>query len=269
MARQLTHWVSEPSDCAYLPPRLATMEYRLLLDVDGDELDALLERGWRRFGPAYFRPQCSGCSECVPLRIPVETFRPSKTQRRVWNRARARLRVERSRPRVDEARLELYKRWHAAQGGKRDWPRDVLDAEEYQQQFAFPHPCGLELSYWDDAPPEGGPSRLVGVAITDVTPRAVSAVYTFHDPAYAKMSLGTASVLFQLELAAATQRPWLYLGYRVRGCTSSEYKGRFQPHELLAGPVDIHDVPRWRLERGRWAPSEVDRSPSERPSSKP
>ncbi|MEO1234138.1 MAG: hypothetical protein AAFZ18_35110, partial [Myxococcota bacterium] len=58
VARQLRHWVAEPSPCAYLPDRLATLEYRLLLDVTGPELDAILERGWRRFGPAYFRPAC-------------------------------------------------------------------------------------------------------------------------------------------------------------------------------------------------------------------
>ena len=230
------------------------MEYRLLLDVEGDELDALLERGWRRFGPAYFRPSCAACSACVPLRIPAAEFRASQQQRRTWNRARGRIRMVEAAPTIDAARLDLYHRWHSAQGDKRDWPADILDAEEYHQQFAFPHPCGRELTYWDDRPEGGGPPRLVGVAITDVTPRAVSAVYTFHDPDYRRMSLGTLSILFQIELARRTGRPWVYLGYRVLGCLSSEYKGRFQPHELLDGPCDLDELPRWRLNPGRWAP---------------
>jgi arginine-tRNA-protein transferase len=245
VARQLRHWLAEPSLCAYLPDRMATLEYRLLLDVTPAELDALLARGWRRFGPAYFRPACSGCRECVPLRVLVDRFRPSKSQRRVWNKVSSRLRVERGRPKIDEARLDLYHRWHAAQGGKRDWPADLLDAEEYYHQFAFPHPAGEEMAYWDDDPPGGGEPRLVGVAITDVTPLALSAVYTYYDPAYAKLSLGTASVLFQVERARQEGRPFVYLGFRVEGCPSSVYKARFRPHQLLAGPCGLEEEPRW------------------------
>lgn len=228
------------------------MEYRLLLEVTGRELDALLERGWRRFGPAYFRPSCAFCQACVPLRVPVDSFRPSKQQRRVWNRVKDRVRVEQRSPIVDEQRLDLYHRWHAVQGSKRDWPEDTLDAEEYYHQFAFPHPCGQELSYWDDDPPGGGPPRLIGVAITDVTPQALSAVYTYHDPEYAKFSLGTASILFQIERAQVSRRPWVYLGYRVLGCPSSEYKGRFQPHQLLKGPCELFERPAWLDVAGRW-----------------
>lgn len=252
MARQLRHWVAEPSHCAYLPDRLATLEYRLLLDVTPVELDALLSRGWRRFGPAYFRPACSACQACEPLRVPVEAFRMSKQQRRVWNKVKDRLRVVEGRPRVDDPRLELYHRWHAAQGGKRDWPTDTLDAEEYYHQFAFPHPCGRELSYWDDTPEGGGPPKLVAVAITDFTPAGLSAVYTYHDPDYARLSLGTASVLFQIDWARRTGRPYVYLGYRVQGCRSSEYKGRFQPHQLLSSGFDLDRPPEWVEVAGRW-----------------
>ncbi|MEO1234509.1 MAG: GNAT family N-acetyltransferase [Myxococcota bacterium] len=220
--------------------------------MTGPELDAILERGWRRFGPAYFRPACGACQSCVPLRIPVDSFRMSKSQRRTWNRVRRRLRVEEGAPRVDDQRLGLYHRWHAEQGARRDWPRDTLDAEEYYHQFAFPHPCGRELSYWDDAPEDGGEPRLVGVAITDFTPSALSAVYTYHDPDYAKWSLGTASILFQLETARSSGRRWVYLGYRVEGCPSSEYKGSFQPHQLLTEGFDLRARPTWRDELGRW-----------------
>ena len=107
----LRHWFSEPHGCAYLPERESSLEYRLMLDVTETELDFLLARGWRRFGPAYFRPGCLGCSECVPLRIPIATFRQSKQQRRVWNKCRH-FRLEVGRPTVDETRLDLYHRWH-------------------------------------------------------------------------------------------------------------------------------------------------------------
>lgn len=250
MARQLREWVAEPVACAYLPLERSTLEYRLLLDVSGDELDELLARGWRRFGPAYFRPACRACSECVPLRIPVDQFRMSKQQRRVWNKVKNRLEVVEQTPQIDEARLNLYHRWHASQGDKRDWPADAIDSSDYYHQFAFPHACGKELSYWDTSSADGE-RTLVGVAITDFTPNALSAVYTYYNPDYAYLSPGIASVLFQIETARATGRHWLYLGFRVLGCPSSEYKARFQPHELLlAGRMRTFSA--WEKVSGRW-----------------
>lgn len=242
MARLLQHWLSSPSTCAYLPDKLSSLEYRLMLDVTPEELDHLLERGWRRFGPAYFRPGCQGCQACVPLRVPVASFRPTRSQRRVLNKNEG-LRLEVARPIVDSRRLELYHRWHAMQGEARGWPADRIDAEEYYHQFAFPHPSVREYAYFDDEA-AGGP-RLVAVAIVDETPKALSAVYTYHDPDYRARSLGTASILFQLREAERVGKRWVYLGYRVLGCKSSEYKARFGPHELLAHWPELSEAPTW------------------------
>ena len=214
-----------------------------MLDVSPNEMDALLERGWRRFGPAYFRPGgCQACSQCVPLRIPVERFAPSKQQRRVQRRTQ-RLELRVGRPVVDGARLDLYHRWHESQGRLRGWAADRIDAEEYFHQFAFPHPCVREFTYWDG--PSPGTRRLVGVAIVDETPGALSAVYTFYEPELRRDSLGTASILFQIQEAVRRNKRWLYLGYRVRGCPSSEYKARFRPHELLVGWPTFDETPSW------------------------
>ena len=243
MARMLRHWVADPSTCAYLPDQLSSLEYRLMLDVSPDEMDALLERGWRRFGPAYFRPACAACRECVPLRIPVDDFAPTKSQQRVLKRGEG-IRLNISVPIVDRARLRLYHRWHSMQAGQRGWSDDRISPDEYYQQFAFPHPCVREYAYYDDAVDEG--PRLVAVAIVDETPAALSAVYTYHDPDYRRWSLGTLSILRQVEQARKTGRKWLYLGYRVLGCPSSEYKGKYRPHELLNGFVEFGERPRWK-----------------------
>jgi len=242
MARMLRHWVADPSSCAYLPEQASSLEYRLMLDVSPDEMDVLLERGWRRFGPAYFRPACSACQACVPLRIPTDTFTPTKSQRRVLKRG-VDLRLHSREPQVDAERLRLYHRWHRMQAESRGWSDDRITGDEYYQQFAFPHPCVREYAYYDDAA-EGG-TKLVAVAIVDETPKALSAVYTYHDPDYRKWSLGTLSVLRQVEQARQTGRQWVYLGYRVLGCPSSEYKAKYRPHELLEAFVEFGVPPRW------------------------
>ena len=80
---------------------------------------------------------------------------------------------------------------------------------------------------------------------------ALSAVYTYHDPDYRNYSLGTASILRQIAIAKAAKKRWLYVGYRVVGCISSEYKARFKPHEILIGWPGADDEPEWRrVDRG-------------------
>jgi arginyl-tRNA--protein-N-Asp/Glu arginylyltransferase len=189
--RVLEHFVAEPRACSYLDGREATLEYRLMMGVEPDELDRLLERGWRRFGLAYFRPACAACAECVPLRIPVEGFELSRNLRRIRKRGQA-LELRVAVPSVDDERIELYQRWHGERADRRGWDDDGMTAERYFHEFAFPHPSARELSWYDLT---AGPPRLVAVSLVDETPSALSAVYTYSDPSYERWSLGTLSIL--------------------------------------------------------------------------
>jgi arginyl-tRNA--protein-N-Asp/Glu arginylyltransferase len=218
-----------------------------MLDVSAVEVDALLEKGWRRFGPIYFRPACASCAECVSLRVVATHFAPSKSQRRAA-RACGRLRRVVGSPRIDDTRLALYAKWHAGREQTRGWESNEQSRERYALEFAFPHPCAREAAFYDDDADEGDGSRgrLVGVGLFDETPRALSAAFFFHDPDYRHLSLGTANVLSLIDDARRSERPYVYLGYRVDGCTSLEYKAAFRPHELLRGrPASLDDTPRW------------------------
>jgi len=240
VARVLHHFVEAPRPCSYLADREAQLEIRVQVDVTPAELDAMLERGWRRFGPVYFRPACVQCAECITLRIDVASFAASKSQRRAVKNA-ARLVRDVGTPVVDDERLALYARWHAHREQERGWDASHLDAERYRLDFAFPHPCVREVTFRD--PNDGG--RLVGVGICDETPRAASAVYFFWDPEHAPPSLGVANVVTLVEDARAKGLPHVYLGYRVLGCASLLYKGNYRPHELLAGRPSFRERPTW------------------------
>lgn len=216
-----------------------------MVDVLPEELDLLLERGWRRFGAAYFRPACAGCGDCVSLRLPVAELVVSRNLRRVVRRAEA-LRMAIGPVRVDAERLALYGAWHAGREQARSWEPSPMEEDDYYMQFGFPHPCAREVAYYDDAPASGGAPRLVGVGICDETPRAWSASYFFHDPAYAVYSPGVVHILSLARLAQQQGKPHLYLGYRIEGCASMRYKGRFQPHELLLDRPALDEAPRWR-----------------------
>ena len=84
---------------------------------------------------------------------------------------------------------------------------------------------------------------LVALAVTDLGSKAASAVYTYYDPALARRSLGTFSILFQLALARKRGMEHLYLGLYVEGCSTTSYKARISDHQRLVGGT-WRDFPR-------------------------
>lgn len=237
MARLHLHLSAHEEPCNYLEGLVATMEYRVMTHVTPQEQEALLERGWRRFGAQYFRPVCGACSECVSLRIPVATFRHSKSQRRAWRKC-AGLRVTVRAPVADEERLALYRAWHSHREQTRGWPSSPMDLEEYGRVFCLVHEGAREFDYYLG-------DRLVAVGFVDETPRALSSIYFFYHPDVADLSLGVASVLFEVEWAKKRQRPHVYLGYRIAHCPSTAYKSQYAPHELLRGRPELTEPAVW------------------------
>ena len=52
--QELLRVVEEPRQCPYLPLKKASLEYRLVLDLDAKTYADLLARGYRRFGHQLF-----------------------------------------------------------------------------------------------------------------------------------------------------------------------------------------------------------------------
>jgi arginine-tRNA-protein transferase len=219
---------SPPSACGYLPGRRWSLHYVIVAQASPEDYEAYLLRGWRRFGRAFFHPVCKTCQECRSVRVPSQTFRPDRSQRRAW-KANADVRVTVGPPQVTPEKLQLYDRFHEYQSEEKGWPdHGPKDPAEYGESFTDnPFPVEEWCYYLGD--------RLVGVGYVDVLPGGLSAVYFFYDPDLKARSLGTFNVLKVIESAAARRLPYVYLGYYVEGCRSLEYKGRFRPNEVL-GP---------------------------------
>ena len=75
----------------------------------------------------------------------------------------------------------------------------------------------------------------MGVAVTDVLPNALSAVYTFFDPGQSARSPGTFAILWQIAEAHRRGLAHLYLGYWIGACRKMSYKERFRPIEAWDG----------------------------------
>src|SRR4051812_49148657 len=73
-------------DCAYLPGREARSAGFLAARMSPEVYRGLMDAGFRRSGRLVYRPACGGCHECRAMRISVERFAMSKSQRRVWRK---------------------------------------------------------------------------------------------------------------------------------------------------------------------------------------
>ena len=221
----LQQFLSGPHLCHYLPDRPATQEYAAVARLSPSEYEDLMNQGWRKFGVTLFRPVCAGCRECRPLRIPAAEFTPDRSQQRAW-RKNADLEVRCAPPSVDAPRLDLYRRYQAAQTAAKGWPEAEPTAKSYARQFVQNPVPSIEISLWEG-------DALRAVMITDITPSCVSGVYHFHDPDCRARGLGTYALLHAIELARRLEKPWVYLGYYVAGNASMAYKTRFHPHEIF------------------------------------
>ncbi|MEM1063225.1 MAG: arginyltransferase, partial [Planctomycetota bacterium] len=233
--------VSPPGRCSYLPQERSRTEYRVLGDVSGERYAEMLSRGWRRQGQVFFRPACPACVRCRSLRVPVATFRPTKSQRRCRNRnEREGVELEVVRPELTATHLALYDAYHEAMHRDRGWDREPADPEEYWRSFvAGDFAFAREFRYWRKG-------TLVGVGYVDVVPRALNSIYFFHDPEWRPLGPGTYSAVKELEYAAAVGCGHVYFGYWIPENASMSYNNRFGPHELMIGFPGVRQTPRWR-----------------------
>ncbi len=212
--------------CGYWPERRAR---DLVLDPRDPRLPAFypqaLAWGFRRSGDIVYRPHCAACQACVAVRIPTTEFHADRSQRRcARDNAAIESRIVMAQ-RSDE-HLALYQRYlrfrHPAGG------MDDHGPTEFEQFLVGSWSQGRFLELRLDG-------RLVGVAVTDLLPNALSAVYTFFEPELVRRGLGTLAILRQIEWAQRESRQHLYLGYWIQAHRKMDYKRRFQPLEAFDG----------------------------------
>ena len=221
--------VIEPTGpCPYLPDRECHTQIFLAGELSATELTELLESGWRKFGHTFFRPRCPGCNQCIPLRVPVHDFKPSKSQRRVLKKNGA-TRVTFGPPRYEHRIYDIYKA-HCTRFGDQD-----TDFDRFISNFFSPSCPGLQSEYYVE-------DILVGVGFLDRGTNCLSSVYFIFDPDYSRLGLGTFSVLREIEETRNLGLAYYYLGYWVPGCSRMEYKAGFRPHETYVGAT-----PSWRV----------------------
>jgi arginyl-tRNA--protein-N-Asp/Glu arginylyltransferase len=236
MMQRTSHYPSHPSpveipltvlpehECSYLTGRRAQTRAFMVGKMPGDMYHAFMNAGFRRSGKLVYQPVCLGCRECISVRVPVETFQPSKSQRRC-SRRNADLTITASIPTATQEKFELYRRYCTLWHGKKS---DDADEWESFETFLYDSPVEtVEFSYRDP----GG--RLLAVGICDICSQSLSSVYFYHEPTESRRGLGTFGALREIEFSRIRGIPYYYLGYWVQGCGTMQYKANFRPFEAL------------------------------------
>jgi arginine-tRNA-protein transferase len=215
-------------DCAYFRDGRASLTaFALPGHLDGATYQRAMDLGMRRSGTVVYRPLCGDCRKCQPLRVPIEGFKPSRSQRRAFKRCEGRFSIDIGTPVLDEERLDLYARYQAHQHGEH---AQSADATSYRRFLVDTVTDTMEMR-WRDMDTD----RLVAIGVLDVTPDALSSVYFYWDPALKDLSLGTYSALIEIDTARAWGKSHYYLGYLVAGSKTMNYKATFPGAEVWDG----------------------------------
>jgi arginyl-tRNA--protein-N-Asp/Glu arginylyltransferase len=223
----LQFYLTSPYACSYLPDRQArSMVAAPAHMIDTAIYSELVKFGFRRSGLFTYRPHCEQCHACTPIRVLVDQFLPSRTQRRTLKR-NAGLEVAFKDLEFNSEHFALYRRYQAARhsGGGMDH-----DSRDQFAHFLLQSNVTTKLVEFR----AGGILRMVSVI--DYLADGLSSVYTFYEPDMPAAGFGTFNVLWQIEQTKLLALPYLYLGYWIEQCGKMAYKVNFGPAEgLLQG----------------------------------
>lgn len=193
--------------------------------VPPEGMDLLWSTGWRHFGRQFFRysvaEHAGRWQGIVPLRIDLQAWAPTKSQRRVL------------RKNADISPL---------------WTPLSVSAEtesmfqRHKSRFKENVP-ELLATFLGDQPGEGpctclelqcrSGDRLVAASFLDVGRNSVSSVYGIFEPEESRRSLGIFTMLTELEWARQQGFRFYFPGYAMTGPSHYDYKKQFRALEGL------------------------------------
>jgi len=219
--QQLTLGLTQEAPCNYLNTELE----RLLVVHPNEQLtppiyQQLMSRGFRRGGNDAYRPHCTLCQACQSIRIDVNDFCPSKSQKRIINKNKD-LSFKWVTTPTDHY-FELYSQYitQRHKNGSMYPPKEEALNTFTQCDWL---PIYFLESYLNN--------KLISVAVCDKLENGLSAVYTFFSTDHNNRSLGRFNILKQIEQCRALEMKYLYLGFQIDECEAMNYKQQYLPNE--------------------------------------
>lgn len=227
LSRLLQFYLSGPLPCPYLPGQVERKLFTRFTDdaTLNHDINAMLTRaGFRRSHDIAYRPACPSCNACVPVRIPVRLFDPSRNLKRVAATNRD-LRLEISSTAPTDELFDLFMDYQRERHADSDMA--MMSRDDFNAMLTVGE-TDTRLYQLREAS-----GRLLACVIADAVDDGVSAVYSFYAADQGKRSLGTQLILTLIEEMRRDNLPYVYLGYWIRESRKMAYKARFQPLQAL------------------------------------
>jgi leucyl-tRNA---protein transferase len=224
-------FITAAGACPYLPGRMERKVFTHLVGHDSKNLNSQLSQGgFRRSQNIAYRPACDGCSSCVSVRVPVQSFDWSKSFRRTLKR-NADMSSSIVPARATSEHYSLFRTYidhRHSEGGMADMT--VLDFAAMVDDTLVDSRI-VEYRIPTAYKPEG---ELVAAVLVDLLNDGVSLIYSFYDPELEQRSLGTFIILDMIRRTARLALPYVYLGFWIKESHKMQYKARFLPQERLS-----------------------------------
>jgi leucyl-tRNA---protein transferase len=212
-------------------------EQRELHTVDPGFLDSLLDSGWRHHASLFFRYNFCVLEGKVhhvwPLRVELDGWTPTRSQRRVMRR-NGDLKVVLRPAERSIAHDSLFHR-HAKRFSPHSRPSDL---GEFLGDVPASQPCPI----WEVAAYLG--ETLIASSYIAVSDKAVSSIYAMFEPEECRRSLGIFTMLQEIEFARQTGRSHHYPGYATMHHSIYDYKKGFRQLQFYGWQGCWHPLPR-------------------------
>ncbi len=245
-----------PGECGYFPERTAaniiTRFDWIENDSDSQFYDCILynelaQQGFRRYNEILYLNICKNCRECIPIRLHVEDFELTKSQRRVMHKNSdvEVVAVSKSESFYTEEKVQIFREYYNRHNkGSKDYNEQTKqDALEELKKMNSGYGGTLNLEY-------RVAGKLIGVSVIDLLFNSkdriigLSSNYFYYDtaPETLKRSIGVYSVLYEIEYCLAFGIPYYYLGLYLPHCRKMNYKINYKPYELFLDGIWTESV---------------------------
>jgi len=222
------HFIHSCIDCPYGMPYKAVYNQALFDTMPDFLMGTYLASGYRRNGNILYSMHCKECQACVPIRIDPQEFKANRNQKRTWVKNRD-IAVEITPLTCSHENLNLLEKFLTAR-----YPDHDSSALDYYNGFFLNHITNtVEISYRIG-------TKLIGVAIVDLSTAWLNVVFFYFDPAEGKRSPGTFNILSIINFCLQKKIEFVYLGYWIKDVKQMNYKANFKPHQILQNGT-------WRL----------------------
>ena len=219
-------FITAAAPCPYLPGRVERKVFTHLVGPDARALNTQLSQGgFRRSQNIAYRPACEQCTACVSVRVPVNTFDPGLSFRRVL-RANSDLESVVTRPQATQEHYSLFRAYIDARHGEGGMAEMTALDFSAMVDDAFVDNRLVEYRHRESR-------QLLAAVLIDILGDGISMIYSFFEPDHGDRSLGTYMIIDSIARARRLGLPYLYLGYWVRGSSKMDYKAKFLPQERL------------------------------------